>query len=129
MRKLGFNLTGMAILLFLTLVGCSGKSAPAPTPPAIVNHVLTVNSSNPTTGAGITASPVDHYSKFCVSREKSDLGSRNTWIRDVCTALESDHIGWAMWDYHGGFGVMLKRSGEPGQPDPATLEALGLRRN
>jgi hypothetical protein len=35
-----------------------------------------------------------------------------------------------MWDYHGGFGVVLKRSGEPGQPDPATLlEALGLGRN
>src|ERR1035438_9650559 len=40
-----------------------------------------------------------------VFREKSDPGSRNAWIRDVRTALESDHIGWAMWDYHGGFGV------------------------
>jgi hypothetical protein len=67
--------------------------------------------------------------EFGVFREKSDPGSRNAWIRDVRTALESDHIGWAMWDYHGGFGVVLNRSGEPGQPDPATLEALGLKRN
>jgi endoglucanase len=67
--------------------------------------------------------------EFGVFREKSDPGSRNAWIRDVRTALESDHIGWAMWDYHGGFGVMLNRSGEPAQPDPATLEALGLKRN
>ena len=63
MRKLGFNLTGMAILLVFILGGCGRNSAPAPTPPAIVTCVLTVNSTNPTSGAGITASPVDHYSK------------------------------------------------------------------
>src|ERR1035441_4341861 len=61
MRK--FNLNGMAILLVFTLGGCSSKSASAPMPPTIVTYVLTVNSTNPTSGAAITASPVDNYSK------------------------------------------------------------------
>jgi len=35
--------------------------------------------------------------EFGVFREKSDPASRNAWIHDVRIALESDHIGWAMW--------------------------------
>jgi hypothetical protein len=63
MRKLGFNLTGMAIFLVFTLGGCSSKTAPAPMAPAIVAYVLTVNSTNPVSGAVITASPVGNSSK------------------------------------------------------------------
>ena len=48
------------------------------------------------------------------------------WIRDVRTALQTHHIGWAMWDYAGSFGVV---TGKPGQrvPDPDTVKALGLK--
>ena len=50
---------------------------------------------------------------------------RNRCIGDVRKALEKYHIGWAMWDYAGGFGVV---SGPPGRrvPDGATVTALGL---
>ena len=51
---------------------------------------------------------------------------RNHCIEDMRKALEKYHIGWAMWDYAGSFGVV---TGKPGQrvPDPATLKALGLK--
>ncbi len=65
--------------------------------------------------------------EFGVYRAHSDPVSRNAWIRDVRTALEADGIGWAMWDYRGGFGVVAKRDGEAAQPDPATVSALGLK--
>jgi aryl-phospho-beta-D-glucosidase BglC (GH1 family) len=50
---------------------------------------------------------------------------RNRCIGDVRRALEKYHIGWAMWDYAGGFGVV---TGQPGRrvPDAATVTALGL---
>jgi len=46
----------------------------------------------------------------------------------VRTALETDGIGWAMWDYHSDFGVAVRSEGQPDQPDPATVEALGLKK-
>jgi endoglucanase len=64
--------------------------------------------------------------EFGVFREHSDPESRNAWIHDARTALEADGIGWAMWDYRGNFGVVLKKSGQPAVPDQATVEALGL---
>ena len=63
--------------------------------------------------------------EFGVYRLKSDPASRNAWIHDVRTALEADGIGWAMWDFHGGFGVATEENGRS-IPDPATLQALGL---
>jgi hypothetical protein len=57
----------------------------------------------------------------------ADPASRNAWIHDVRTALEADGIGWAMWDYHGGFGVVPDEKQRPPLPDPATVEALGLK--
>jgi hypothetical protein len=50
---------------------------------------------------------------------------RARWIRDVRTALELNNIGWAMWAYCGGFGVVVK-SGKAATPDPEILDALGL---
>jgi len=44
----------------------------------------------------------------------------------VRTALEADGIGWTMWEYRGGFGVVNKQDGQPAQPDENTLRALGL---
>jgi aryl-phospho-beta-D-glucosidase BglC (GH1 family) len=64
--------------------------------------------------------------EFGVFREHSDPVSRNAWIHDVRTALEADGIGWAMWDYRGNFGVVIKQQGQPATPDPATVGALGL---
>ena len=39
--------------------------------------------------------------------------------------LEADEIGWAMWDYAGGFGVAVRKDGRA-EIDPRTVAALGL---
>jgi hypothetical protein len=64
--------------------------------------------------------------EFGAFRPVTDPTSRTNWLRDVRTALEADGVDWAMWDYLGDFGVVAKRAGNGGVPDPATLEALGL---
>lgn len=64
--------------------------------------------------------------EFGAFREYSDEISRATWIHDVRAALESDGIGWAMWDYRGGFGVVSKEDGKPARVDGAVVGALGL---
>jgi len=51
---------------------------------------------------------------------------RLAWIKDTRTALERHGIGWAMWDYSGGFGVVTKKAGEKAVPDESTVKALGL---
>jgi endoglucanase len=50
---------------------------------------------------------------------------RNRCIEDIRKAFEKHGIGWAMWDYAGGFAVA---PGKPGQrkADPDTVKALGL---
>jgi len=64
--------------------------------------------------------------EFGVYREHSDPQSRMNWIRDVRTAFEADGIGWTMWDYRGGFGVVWKEDGQPAKVDEKVVEALGL---
>ncbi|KAA6460295.1 glycoside hydrolase family 5 protein [Acidobacteria bacterium AB60] len=66
--------------------------------------------------------------EFGAYRRVTDPASRMNWIHDVRTALEADGIGWTMWDYRGGFGVVTKQDGQPAQPDPAVVEALGLKK-
>ena len=56
-----------------------------------------------------------------------DADSRANWLHDVRTALEADGIGWAMWDYRGGFGVVTKENGQPAQADDSVVKALGLQ--
>jgi hypothetical protein len=56
-----------------------------------------------------------------------DPASRANWLHDVRTALENDGIGWAMWDYRGGFGVVTKENGQPAVIDENTSRALGLK--
>ena len=73
----------------------------------------------------------DHHvplicNEFGVFREHSDAVSRAHWIRDTRTALETDGIGWAMWDYRGNFGVVTKQDGQPAQADESVVKALGL---
>jgi len=66
--------------------------------------------------------------EFGAFREHTDAESRTNWIRDVRTALEADGIGWAMWDYRGGFGVVHKQDGQAAQVDDAVVKALGLEK-
>jgi aryl-phospho-beta-D-glucosidase BglC (GH1 family) len=65
--------------------------------------------------------------EFGAYRRVTDPASRMNWIHDVRTALEADNIGWTMWDYRGGFGVVYKQDGQPAKVDPLVVEALGLQ--
>ena len=50
---------------------------------------------------------------------------RLAWLQDARALFEQYGIGWAMWDYAGGFSVVNAPEGErPG--GPGTLRALGL---
>jgi aryl-phospho-beta-D-glucosidase BglC (GH1 family) len=66
--------------------------------------------------------------EFGAYRDHTDEPSRMNWIRDVRTALEADGIGWAMWDYRGGFGVVWKQDGQPAKVDDKVVAALGLKK-
>jgi endoglucanase len=63
--------------------------------------------------------------EFGVYREDANPADRAAWLTDVRTSLEQHGMGWTMWDYSGGFGVVTKRDGRP-VPDGTTLRALGL---
>lgn len=63
--------------------------------------------------------------EFGAYRDTADPASRARWIHDVRSALETNHIGWAMWDYRGNFGVVTRSDTEI-TPDDAILKALGL---
>jgi len=63
--------------------------------------------------------------EFGVYRNFSDPADRAAWISDVRTSFEKYGIGWTMWDYSGGFGVVTKKDGKA-NPDEITLKALGL---
>ena len=63
--------------------------------------------------------------EFGVYRKNAEPKDRAAWLTDVRTALEKRDIGWAMWEYHGGFGVVTSENGQP-VPDASTLRALGL---
>ena len=65
--------------------------------------------------------------EFGAYRGFSDPVSRANWIHDVRTAFEADGIGWTMWDYRGGFGVVTKQDGQPAQVDGSVVGALGLK--
>jgi aryl-phospho-beta-D-glucosidase BglC (GH1 family) len=64
--------------------------------------------------------------EFGVYRAHAPAADRLRWIGDVRAALERRRIGWAMWDYAGGFGVAVRKNGHA-ELDPATAIALGLR--
>lgn len=63
--------------------------------------------------------------EFGVYRQNADPTDRAAWISDVRTSLEKHGIGWAMWDYDGGFDVVNRQDGKA-VPDAATVRALGL---
>jgi len=64
--------------------------------------------------------------EFGVYREAAAPEDRLRWIHDVRAALEKYGIGWAMWDYAGGFSVVVNQNGAR-VPDEGTLRALGLK--
>jgi endoglucanase len=62
--------------------------------------------------------------EFGVYRKTANPQSRAAWISDVRSSLEKHNIGWTMWDYTGGFAVVVKQNGQP-QVDELTVKALG----
>jgi endoglucanase len=62
--------------------------------------------------------------EFGVYRKTATPKDRAAWISDVRTALEKYDIGWTMWDYSGGFAVVVKQDGRT-LPDELTVKALG----
>jgi endoglucanase len=70
--------------------------------------------------------------EFGVLRAHADPASRYRWIGDVRRALETEGIGWALWDYTDIFGITAE-SNLPGRKgarriEPEALQALGLVR-
>jgi hypothetical protein len=63
--------------------------------------------------------------EFGVFRKYAVPAERAAWLHDVRTALEHHAIGWAMWDYAGGFAV-ANRQGGTATADEPTVGALGL---
>ncbi len=63
--------------------------------------------------------------EFGVFRDYAPPSARAAWIHDMRVALDRNHIGWAMWDYQGGFSVVTKANGVA-TPDQDVLTALGL---
>src|SRR6266403_359918 len=57
-------------------------------------------------------------------RAAANPQSRAAWLSDVRTSLEKHNIGWTMWDYSGGFAVVVKQNGQS-QVDDLTVRALG----
>ena len=66
--------------------------------------------------------------EFGVYKAFANPNARATWISDARNAFESKHIGWAMWDYQGSFGLVIKTAGGATTADPAILTALGLKK-
>jgi len=63
--------------------------------------------------------------EFGAYRDTAPPDSRARYIEAVRSALEANHIGWAMWDWGGNFGLVTKTSGHL-TVDPAIARALGL---
>jgi endoglucanase len=53
--------------------------------------------------------------------DRAPMELRVRWYRDMRSVLEENQIGWATWDFQGGFG--LRKGGQPVTP---VIQALGL---
>jgi endoglucanase len=53
--------------------------------------------------------------------DKAPMAPRVRWYEDMRAVLEENQIGWATWDYKGGFGLVKN-----GQPVTPVIRALGL---
>lgn len=63
--------------------------------------------------------------EFGVYRAYSPPDARYRWLANVVKTLEKYRIGWAMWDYKGGFALLETDKPEP-KADPQVVRALGL---
>ena len=64
--------------------------------------------------------------EFGVYEKYTDPAARAAWLHDMRTAFEAHNIGWAMWDYQGGFALMTKTNGNT-RVDESVAIALGLK--
>ena len=66
--------------------------------------------------------------EFGSYKPKAPLQSRLNWIHDVHSSLEKYKIGWTMWEYDEGFGLITYPSGNRNIPviDSALVVSLGL---
>lgn len=64
--------------------------------------------------------------EFGAYRDAAPADSRARWIHDVRSSMEALHIGWAMWNYKGDFGLVKEQNGLP-VADMAIAQALGLQ--
>ena len=65
--------------------------------------------------------------EFGVYRAAAAPEDRARWIHDVRVALEKYGMGWTMWDYAGGFSVVVSKDGKR-EVDEETVKALGLKK-
>ena len=73
------------------------------------DHVIVGEFGVMSEGGGLGASP-------------AGLQSRATWLRDVSRAASHLGFGWAVWGYHGGFGIVSDNAAR--MLDPSVLAAL-----
>jgi aryl-phospho-beta-D-glucosidase BglC (GH1 family) len=66
--------------------------------------------------------------EFGAYRNFMNPEDRLRWIVAVRNALEQNKVGWTMWDYRGGFGV-IKKENDKSVQDAKVLHALGLGKN
>jgi aryl-phospho-beta-D-glucosidase BglC (GH1 family) len=67
--------------------------------------------------------------EFGTYKKVAPAADRLRWIGDMRTALEGLGIGWSMWEYDSGFGLVSYRDARHHRGrvlDPGCLEALGL---
>jgi endoglucanase len=74
---------------------------------------------------GVERSVPVYCGEFGAYKNYSDPKMRAAWIDDTRTALERHHVGWAMWDYDGNFGLATKSSAGI-VADPEVIRALGM---
>lgn len=65
--------------------------------------------------------------EFGVYRNFSAPEDRERWLTAARTAFEKNRIGWTVWDYQGGFGVVYKEKGGL-RDDDVALRSLGLKK-
>jgi aryl-phospho-beta-D-glucosidase BglC (GH1 family) len=65
--------------------------------------------------------------EFGVYRNFSTPEDRERWLTAARSAFEKNHVGWTMWDYQGGFGVVYKENGAL-RDDALVLRSLGLKK-
>lgn len=60
-----------------------------------------------------------------LGNEPADRAARIAWLHDVASAATSHGFGWAVWGYHGAFGIVSDDSAR--RLDPDVISALFLR--